>query len=285
MAGSLELERKIENLKTIHEIVSSMKALATLTVRKVERLLPTIRMYNDHVHQSMGEILYHFPYLAEVSIPVGRKTAYVVFTSEQGLCGTFNERLLDYCQGLQDISKAIFIISGKRGQDEAFSRGLPVLKALKGPVSVDGIDTRVINLTVELYELYRKGAFDELSVIFAVHRRVGEYRIISNKVLPPDMGKFAKRKASIKEPLVYMNPEDVLERLVEEHLLISLYRAYAESLASENSSRLRSMDSAVQNIDKKMDELTTLYNYVRQEEVTAEVIEIISGYESLTGEE
>ncbi|HDH01981.1 MAG TPA: hypothetical protein ENH17_02505 [Nitrospirae bacterium] len=82
-----------------------------------------------------------------------------------------------------------------------------------------------------------------------------------------------------------MNPEDVLERLVEEHLLISLYRAYAESLASENSSRLRSMDSAVQNIDKKMDELTTLYNYVRQEEVTAEVIEIISGYESLTGEE
>lgn len=281
MAVSLELERKIENLKTVHEIVNSMKALATLTVRKVEGLLPTIRMYNDHVHQSMGEILSRFPYLAEAPAPAGGRTTYVVFTSEQGLCGTFNEQLLDYCRGLEDAAEALFIISGKKGYDEALARGLPVLKALKGPVSADGIEIEVINLTVELYELYRRGAFDRLSVIFAFHRRLGEYRIISSRVLPPDLGKFSRRKAILREPLMYMRPETVLERLVEEHLLISLYRAYAESLASENSSRLRSMDSAVLNIERKMEELTTLYNYVRQEEVTAEVIEIISGYESL----
>ncbi|NOZ25262.1 MAG: hypothetical protein GXO94_04115 [Nitrospirae bacterium] len=285
MAGSLELERKIENLKTIHEIVNSMKALATLTVRKVEELLPTIRMYNEHVHQSMGEVLHHFPYLAEAPGPDAGRTAYVVFTSEQGLCGTFNERLLDYCQGLEDSAKSVFIISGRRGQDEALARGIPVLKALKGPVSADSIELKVMNLTVELFELYRQGTFDRLSVVFALHRRLGEYRIMSSRVLPPDLGRFSRRKAMRREPLMYMSPEDVLERLVEEHLLISLYRAYAESLASENSSRLRSMDSAAQNIERKREDLLTLFNYVRQEEVTAEVLEIISGYESLSGGE
>ena len=100
-------------------------------------------------------------------------------------------------------------------------------------------------------------------------------------IIPLDATRFAGTNTLRTSPHLYLTPEELLPLLIEEYLFIELYRAFVESIASENGSRLRSMDNAGKNIDKKIDELMQLYRISRQEEITSEMLEIISGAEAI----
>ncbi len=280
MLTTRQLERKIKNFHSINEIVNSMKALASLSIRKAESILPSIRVYIENIEDSIANVLHFFPEAIKNEEKEEQRKVYVVFSSEQGLCGVFNEKIIEYCRAIVDENTVGFVISGRKGYEEAISNGLHILKTMSSPISVDIIDVKVMNLASELYDLFKEGAFHELNLVFAYHRKIGDYKIVRTRVLPPAFNRIAKRGHGKKSPLIYMKPEEILERLIEEYILISLYRAYIESFASENASRLSSMETASRNIEKRLQEMQSTYNYIRQEEITEETIEIISGYEA-----
>lgn len=279
---SLEgLESRLRSLKSIKDIVNSMKALSGLSIRKAEAILPDLRTYSKNIEDSMAQILHYFPEALTALADTRGKSLIVVFCSEQGLCGLFNEKIITEVQkGLTEQVEGI-VVSGTRGFEEASSRGLPVMLALKSPVSVDAVDVKVMNLTAELFRLYQEGRFQQLYLLFAYHRKKGDYLIVRQRVLPPPLKKIMKRTTAKRAPLIYMKPEEIMEELLKQFLTVSLYKAFVESLASENASRLLSMERASKAIEERFSELSELYNYLRQEEITNETIEIISGFEAL----
>ncbi len=275
------LEARIRALKSIKDIVSSMKALSALSIRKAEAILPDLRTYSKNIEDSMAQILHYFPEALRFFPDNEDRSLIVVFCSEQGLCGLFNEKIISQAQSIINEHVTGIVVSGTRGFNEARARGLPVMLTLSSPVSVDAVDIKVMNLTTELFQLYQEGRFQQLYLLFAYHRKKGDYLIVRQRVLPPPMKKIMKRARTRRPPLIYMKPEEIMEELLQQFLSISLYKAFVESLASENASRLLSMERASKAIQDRFSELSELYNYLRQEEITNETIEIISAFEAL----
>lgn len=275
------LEARLKGLKSISDIVGSMKALSALSIRKSEMLLPHIRTYTENIEDALSQIIQYFPEAIESGFEGDGGKLLVVFTSEQGLCGIFNERIINEAEKTMDNRTVGLVICGRKGLDEAQSRKLPVLLSLASPVSVDMVDIKVMNLATNIYTIFSQKKLQELYLLFAYHRKKGDWLVIKQRVMPPPFKKISRREVNRIAPLIYMEPEDILENLVRRYLAASLYRAFIESLASENTLRLLSMDRASRNIEEKFTELSDLHNYLRQEEITNETIEILSGFEAL----
>lgn len=275
------LEKKIHGYRSIREIVNSMKALAAMAIRKVEDILLSTRLYGDNIEDAIAQILHYYPETLKERKEEEGKKLIVVFASEQGLCGLYNERVVEQAERLYSEERMDFILSGSRGYEEALSRGIPVEVYLSSPVSVEAINLKVTELAYHIEVLNTKKRYKEIRLLFTYLKRKGDYEVINQRVLPPPFKRIIKRKKKKRQPLLYMPADIILENLLREYLLFSLYRAYLEALASENSYRLISMEKASSSIDEKIDELNSFYNYLRQEEITNETIEISSSFETL----
>ena len=275
------IEARLRGLKSIKDIVNSMKALSALSIRKSERLLTPIRTYTENIEDALSLIIHYFPHAIGSVLEEEGGKLIVVFTSEQGLCGVFNERIIQEAARAMDERTAGLVICGRKGLEEATSRQLPILFSTDSPVSVDAVGAKVMNLITDIYSIFSTRNLRELYLLFALHRKKRDWLVIKQRVMPPPFRKIAKRTRKRLPPLVYMDPVSILENLIREYIYVSLYRAFIESLASENALRLQTMERASRNIEDKFTELADLYNYLRQEAITNETIEILSGFEAM----
>ncbi|MBW2644901.1 MAG: F0F1 ATP synthase subunit gamma [Deltaproteobacteria bacterium] len=278
-----EIEKQLNGVRSLKDIVHSMRSLAAVNLYKTEKVLQSIRQYRLMIQEGLGLANYLLsapgPKREDKSV---LPTAYLIFTSDQGLSGTFNEKIIDFVQQYESPSEEIlYMVSGIRGRDLLQERKINVFLHTSAPNSIDGIKRAMRDLSDTLYLYYSEGRFGSLILFYNVYESVGRFTPTAFSVLPLDITQFKKNKSLPTQPHLYLTPEELLPLLLEEYLFIELYRALAESLASENSSRLKSMDSAGKNIDKKIEELLQLYRISRQEEITSEMLEIISGAEAL----
>ncbi len=279
-----EIEKQLKGVRSLKDIVHSMRSLAAVNLYKTEKVLQSIRQYRLMIQGGLGLANYLLP--APGPEREGRSalpTAYLIFTSDQGLSGSFNEKIIDFVQQYESPSvEILYMVSGIRGRDLLQERKINVFLHTSAPSSIDGIKKAMRDLSDTLYLYYSEGRFGSLILFYNVYASVGRFTPMAFSVLPLDITQFKRDKSLPTQPHLYLTPEELLPLLLEEYLFIELYRALAESLASENGSRLKSMDSAGKNIDKKIEELLQLYRISRQEEITSEMLEIISGAEALT---
>jgi F-type H+-transporting ATPase subunit gamma len=129
---------------------------------------------------------------------------------------------------------------------------------------------------------------NEIVLFYAKRESGAAFRPIRVRLLPIDRAWIRKLHArawpSRGEPVIGLAPRRMLRVLLRQHLYIALYRAFAESLASENASRLASMGGAERNIDERLDDLERTYRRIRQTVITEELLDIISGFEALEQE-
>ncbi|WP_281951230.1 F0F1 ATP synthase subunit gamma [Nitrosophilus kaiyonis] len=278
MIESQKLKKKIHTLKDLKDIVSSMKAYANFTILKSKRELPNIREYQNSVEDSIAYMIEYFPYLKSSKLYQG-KTLYILFGAQEGLCGAFNEKILEYFENID--KKDYYLISvGRKINDEIGEKKLNVIYLMDGASNIDTIEEKVSNLVEYLVDFFEKNSIKELILIYSKLLDNSDIVIKNEKILPPDFEKFQKY-IKIKEPLLYLEKENILDSLIEEYLLISLYRAFIESISSENQSRLNTMINAENHIEKKTKDINEKLNILRQEEITNELLEIINGYKSI----
>jgi F0F1-type ATP synthase gamma subunit len=123
-------------------------------------------------------------------------------------------------------------------------------------------------------ELYRNEGYYTLTLVFsAITEKQAEIAV--ERILPPSLGAARFAPAVKPSSLMYLDPEFLFARLMEQFISISIYRGFVESLRSENWYRLRSMEGASENIDRHISELESLQKYLRQEEITGEMLEIL----------
>lgn len=273
-----KLKRKIDTLKDLKDVVSSMKAYANFTISKSKKELPYIREYQNSVEDSIAYMISYFPELKELKKYKG-KNIYMLFGAQEGLCGGYNQKLIDFYKKFND--KEIFlIVIGRKIADEAEDKNIKIDYFFEGVSNIDSINTRVFKLVDFLGKLFSNEDINELNIIYSKLLPTSEIIIKKDQILPPDFEKFEKY-VEVKEPLLYLKKDYILDSLIEEYILISLYRAFIEALSSENQARLITMQNAEKHIEKKTYEINEKLNILRQEEITNELMEIINGYKSI----
>lgn len=283
MSSSLYLTKKLKSTKEIEEIVISMKAFANYNVQSSKHKLPYLRTYQGSIEDSVGDIVSIFPHLTKIEQTLPKKTIFVLFLSEEGLCGFFNENILDFFSTLPKESHTTVII-GETGAQEAKARKFSCSRYLKGASTVEAIDTYTIELSAYLNELVTKEHLSILNLVYAKHNDKGGYDVVNKMVLPPDFSSLQKESIK-KEPLLYLEGHEILNALIKEYLHTSCYRAFLESVASENQERYNSMNQAGNAIKERKKLMKLELNAFRQKEITQELLEIVNTYRSMIKKE
>jgi F-type H+-transporting ATPase subunit gamma len=215
----------------------------------------------------------------------------VVFGSDQGLVGQFNEVVAGYAvKTLAALpAKPQIWAVGERVHARLADAGLPLMGLLTVPNSVKAITPLVGQILVESETRHSEGEITELHLFYNRPTSGAVYEPVSQRLLPLDESwrrKLAERPWPTKNlPEVRGAGTETLRALIREYLFVSLFRACAESLASENASRLAAMQRADKNIDELLENLNGTFHRLRQSGIDEELFDVISGFEALSAEE
>lgn len=286
------LSRKIAGATDIKSVVRTMKAMAAANIGQYELAVGSLGDYYQTV--ALGLVAYFRSGPIE---PQNTKTAplktslpaigAVVFGSDQGLVGSFNNTLTDFVgQTLRDLPgrKEIWSV-GERVQLLLSDSGQPVSTHFSVPTSINTITPLVGQILVKAQESLGSGTLTEFYIFHNQPKEDTGYVAVCQRLLPLDtqwkreLAAFSWPTKTI--PQVAGEPQNTLLALIREFLFVSLFRACAESLASENASRLKAMQRAEKNIDELLDDLGHKYHRTRQSAIDEELFDVVSGFEAL----
>ena len=285
------LRRKISSAGDLQSVVRTMKALAASSIGQYEKSVRALADYYRTVELGLGAC---FRESEPAATMVERKAATdagaigaVVFGSDQGLVGQFNDVVADYAiKTLASLpGRAQVWAVGERVHARLADSGLPLVGLFTVPNSVQAITPLVGQIEIESEAHRVKG---ENARLWVFHNRPlsgALYEPVSQRLLPLD-AQWQRGLAKVRWPTANL-PEIIgggtgtLHALIREYLFISLFRACAESLASENASRLAAMERADKNINDLLEQLHGSFHQLRQSGIDEELFDVISGFEAL----
>lgn len=304
MAATPEaLKAQISSTEDLQSVVKTMKALAAVSIRQYQRAVESLFQYNRTVEMGLQIVLKQqyfngdsFAPLSQTltqSAPTGR-VGILIFGSDQGLCGQFNEQIASHA--LEQI-EALEIPEENQHIAAVGARVLPILEANKKsietlfsvPSSATGITAVVQDILVTLQQWRFEQQVHRVILFYNKSTSGASYQPRQYNLLPLDgewLNELENREwPTSMMPIFTMDWEALFSALIRQYLFVSLFRALAESLASENASRLSSMQAAEKNIRERLSDLTAQYRRERQSSITGELLDIASGFEALTSGE
>jgi len=194
-----DLEQKIGTFADIHDIVNAMKAYAGVNIRKTEECVSEVRTFEQNVFYALAGLIENFPVMALPERTVGRRVL-IVFGSDQGLCGAYNDRIADYLSNILRNDDALFII-GRRLKSVVEQRELRITDAMESAVSFEGIRDMMETLLVKIMAVYSRTDVFSLTVVFTTVMR-SRAEIIVEQILPPDIERIRNVEVPLKSPLI-----------------------------------------------------------------------------------
>jgi F-type H+-transporting ATPase subunit gamma len=287
------LSRKIDMAADLQSVVRTMKALAASNIGQYEKSVKGLGDYYAAVELGLGACFRDNALMGIPDPPPGRaKPAVigaVVFGSDQGLVGQFNDVVADYAiKSLAALpSKALVWAVGERVRARLANGGVQLAGSFAVPNTVAAITPLVGQIQIESEAHRAKGEYTELWLFHNRPTSGSQYEPVGQRLLPLD-ARWQAEMIKIGWPTSNL-PEVIgdtlvtLRALVREYLFISLFRACAESLASENASRLAMMQRADKNITDLQEQLHAKFHQVRQSGIDEELFDVVSGFEALSG--
>ncbi|MEZ4867497.1 MAG: FoF1 ATP synthase subunit gamma [Caldilineaceae bacterium] len=287
------LKHKIKNAEDLLSVVQTMKALAAVSIRHYEKAVAALADYNLTVELGLHILLRRQKNLAVLTPPaISNCMGAIVFGSDQGLCGQLNERIatytIDRLNGLH-VHRAERIVIAVGGRVAALleEAGQPVARTLPAPGSVAALTPLVQDLLLQIDGWRRDRATDRIELFYNQALTGVRYQPQRVPLLPLDLPWLQRlqqtRWPARTLPTFTMPAEQLFSRLVRQHLFVTLYRACAEAVATENASRLTAMQNAEKSIKEHLDDLQRRFHQQRQQSITAELLDIVAGYEAIIG--
>jgi F-type H+-transporting ATPase subunit gamma len=288
------LRHQISSATDLQSVVRTMRALAASNIGHYERAVAALVGYDRTIELGLGVCLRAQVEVAEAAPePAVRRTSHprapgvIVFGSDQGLVGPFNDTIAEHAiatsPGLQGA--AVWAV-GDRVAARLAEAGVPVTKSYPVPTSVEAIDTLVGRLQVDVETHPSQLEEPHLQVFHNQPLPGALYQPTGRRLLPLDATWIATMTATPwptkSLPEAVGDTAATLRAFVREYLFVSLYRACAESLASENASRLAAMQRADKSIDDLLETLRGSFARLRQGVIDAELFDVTSGYEALS---
>lgn len=282
MARAQEIGTQIASLNDLLEIVGALRAMAAVQMQQSQRSLEAIRDYIGIIRGALAEAAALVPEDGDDSaIGLARRPGLVVFCSEHGFCGAFNEALISAAaEALRSDPKLNLIFVGTRGAQRASERGLRPGLILPMATHSGGVTAAARRVAAELYRRFIAQELTSVEVIFTLQETGQRTTLDRVKLLPLEAAAIARSQTGIP-PLVNIKPRRLLSELAAEYMFAALEAAAMESFASENAARFRTMEAAHENIANKTTDLNRLVRRMRQEAVTTEILDLIGGFEAL----
>lgn len=285
------LRRKISSAGDLQSVVRTMKALAASSIGQYEKSVRALGDYYRTVELGLGACFR----ASKSALVVERKKhadagviGAVVFGSDQGLVGQFNDVVADF------TAKALAVLPGQpkvwaigeRVHARLMDAELPPLGLFTVPNSVQAIAPLIGQILVEHETQQDWEEVTELHLFYNRPTSGSVYSPVHQRLLPLDetwRRKLAELPWPAKNLPEVLGGSATLRALIREYLFVSLFRACAESLASENASRLAAMERADRNIDELLEDLKGNFHRLRQSGIDKELFDVISGFEALAG--
>jgi F-type H+-transporting ATPase subunit gamma len=289
------LRRKISGAGDLQSVVRTMKAVAASSIGQYEKSVRALADYYRTVELGLGACFREAGAAPLTTEQKGKMAAVVigavVFGSDHGLVGQFNDVVADYAvKTLAALpGKPEVWAVGERVHERLADSGVPLMKLFTVPNSVKAITPLVGQILVETEARQRHGDVTELHLFYNRPTSGSGYAPVSQRLLPLDetwRRKLAERPwPAGRLPEVMGSGTATLRALIREYLFVSLFRACAESLKSENASRLAAMQRADKNIDELLEDLNRTFHRQRQNGIDEELFDVISGFEALSAKE
>ena len=283
------MRRKIAGAGDLQSVVRTMKAVAASSIGQYEKSVSALADFNRAVELGLGACFRESspaPLTPERKVPgvIGA----VVFGSDQGLVGQFNDVVADFAIKTLSALKGtpeVWAV-GERVQERLVDAGLPLRGLFPVPNSVKAITPLVGQILLASEARQRHGEIAELHLFHNCPKSGAVYEPVNQRLLPLDE-EWRRKLAGLPWPTKNL-PEVIgggtgtLRAFISGYLFVSIFRACAESLASENASRLSAMQRADKNIDELLEDLNRTFHRSRQNGIDEELFDVVSGFEALT---
>lgn len=286
------LKKRIATTQELQGVVKTMKALAATNIRQYEQAVESLAEYYRTVAMGLQSTLKLRPAETALIKPAPtRRLGAIVFGSDQGLCGQLNEKIASYSlQAMDEFNPSSterkLIAVGSRVTGHLEDAGQTLEECLPVPSSRNGITLVAQDILVKVEEWQALEGLDHIMLFYHAPVSVSGYAPHTLHLLPMNfewLQQLEQTPWRFKTlPLCTLEWERMFSLLIRQYLFVSLSRALAESLASENSSRLASMQRAERNIGQHIDLLQSQFSQQRQTSITEELLDIIGGFEALT---
>ena len=291
MSGLKEIKTRIGSVKNTQKMTKAMKMVSAARLRSAQNRILNLRGYAYALEEVLRDVVLsqrvQHPFLEQKTEKDLNKVLNVVMTSDRGLCGAFNGNICRFTEELLKEKKykiqELFFI-GKKGHDYFKFRGassqgviLNLVKEISYPLAA--------KIARELMEKILSGDYEGVFIIYNEFKSVIAPRIVCERFLPFDLSseRLSQKRENLfsRDILFEVSPKKLMDSLLERYFSIQIYRCLCENVSAEHGSRMTAMENASKNAEDVADSLTLKYNKLRQSSITIELIEIVSGAESL----
>ncbi|MCW8838566.1 MAG: ATP synthase F1 subunit gamma [Thiovulaceae bacterium] len=295
MANLKDIQRKIKSVSNTQKTTRAMKLVSTAKLRRAEELAKRSRLYSDKLNQVIAEIAGRIKChkvggidnrcFIDIDNP---KTVDIIFvTADKGLCGGFN------IQTIKAVNKLLAEYKEKNVKvrlSGVGKKGIEFFKYNETELfeSVVGLSSKPDKKASDEFILnsiedFKDGKIDAVHIVYNGYKNMITQELHVNKILPVDTEQFECGEAE-KSSMLEIEAQDeemMLDSLVNRYVEYSMYYSLIDSVAAEHSARMQAMDAATNNAKEMVKSLNVEFNKARQAAITTELIEIISGVESM----
>jgi len=283
------LRQRIAVTEELLGVVKIMKTLAAVNIRQYLRAVESLADYHRTVDMGLQIFMRQEPGELPATQTRARRWGVIVFGSEWGMCGQFNDQIVGFAlEKIRELvsrpEDCVYLAVGHRALSRLEEEGVAIREVVSIPGTVSGIAAQVQGLVLTLEEWQNQLGLDRI-VLFH-HRLVSktQYQPQMVYLLPLDLKWLADLRKrpwpSRVLPTYTMEREGLFSALLGQLFFVLLFQAFAESLASENAGRLTAMQIAEDNITTRLQELRQTFNQSRQTAITEELLDIVAGYEA-----
>lgn len=293
MASLKDIRAQIESTKNTQQITKAMKLVSAAKLRKAQNNIVNMRPYALTLRQVIADIAV----TNKVTHPLMeqkeqvKKVLLVVISSDRGLCGAFNSNIIKFTEAylrenVNVAEKIDFLFVGRKAHDYFAKRNVSTvdyITRLDKDISYElaaKVAGRVMND-------YLEGNYDEVRIVHNEFKSAISQTVVCETILPINFGlssfnQKTDEQVNFSVDMIFEpTPEKIVEQLLEKHFELQVYRCMSESVAGEHGARMSAMENATNNAKEMINKLTMTYNKLRQEKITTELTEIVSGAEAL----
>lgn len=313
MASAKEIQDRIRSIQDTMKITRAMYMMSSMKLRKAKQKLEDTEPYFYGLQEQISDILYHFPEMEHIYFDnrsqdkkesVKRK-AFIVMTGDKGMAGAYNHNVIKEAKRLCEEAEGcrLFVV-GEVGRQHFMSLKYPVEADFRFSTNNPSVH-RARVITEQIVELYKEEQFDEVYVIYTRMINSMKEAVEVQQLLPLKTHEFIEqerleqakqRRGNVNQEqsfreeeqgmyngdyYIYPSPKKILKSLVYNYVTGFMYGALVEASASEENARMMAMQSATNNAQDMLHDLSIQYNRMRQAAITQEITEVIGGAKAL----
>ena len=280
MAGvsTKEIKNRIRSMESTKQITKAMEMVAASKLRRAQAQVLNSRPYFEILYATINDIVdsnrdFSSPYMAKRTV---KKTAYVVIAGDRGLAGGYNSNILKLCHGEMTGKEVTVLPIGKKAVDFFKSKKVSIIS--ENYLEAEDVSVGdCFSIAKMLCKGYLGGEYDEIKVGYTNFVSVLSQTPATLKLLPLLRQSTGREGSNPTDILYEPDPIEVFDAIIPEYLGGILYGALCESRAAEQAARRTAMDSATQNADDMIADLSLKFNRARQAAITQEITEIVAG--------